>query len=607
MTSRRSIRKWHPAAALVAAFALIPAACSAAQFELWAKQGAVAMPDGTVQVWGYALSATGPVTVPGPRLTVPPGETTLSIVLHNELPEPTSLVIPGLSAALSPAFVSDAQGRQRVRSFTAETPAGGTSVYTWNQVKPGTYLYESGSVPGKQVALGLYGAVTQDAAEGLAYPDVPYASEVLLYFSELDPALGLSPAQTRPLTYNPRYYLINGNPFVAGDPSATIAAGAVNEAVLIRMVNAGLTSHGAKLIGSHMKLVAEDGSPYPYPREQYVAYLPPGKTTDAVWVPSQPGTYPIFDSFHNLTTNGNPDGGMLRRLHVAEAVLPPVAEADAYSTQEDTVLSVPAPGVLGNDTGTGTLAVSVVSPASHGTLTLVSDGSFTYAPAPNFFGADQFAYQIKSGSQFSAPATVTIDVVAVADAVSAVPDSASTLTDTAVVIDVLSNDSNPDGNAPAITAGPTSGSAVVNADNTITYAPNAGFTGSDSFEYQLQGANTSAATVTVTIASPPVVNQPPVAVDDVAETPRATAVVIAVLANDSDPDGSLVPSSVRLAGGATSISTPQGGTATVDTVNGTIQYVPRGRFRGSDTFTYTVRDDAGAISSAATVRVNVVR
>ncbi len=607
MKSDKLHANWKPAAVVIALIALTPAYSPAAQYELWAKSGTVSMPGGTVNVWGYATSAADPVTVPGPRLIVPPGDTTLSVILHNNLPEPTSIVIPGLPATLSPVFVTDAQGRQRVKSFTAETPAQGTTTYTWTGVKPGSYLYQSGSMPGKQVALGLYGAVTQDAAAGMAYPGVAYGSEVLLFFSELDPALGSNPAVTRPVTYNPRYFLVNGKPFVQGDPSTTIAAGTTNQAVLIRLLNAGLESHGAKLLGSHMRIVAEDGNPYPYAREQYEAYLPPGKTKDAIWVPSQAGAYPVLDSFHFMTNNGSLGGGMLRYLSVTDPVAPPVAVADSYNTQEDVALTVAAPGLLTNDTGAGTLAASLVSSVAHGSLGFNADGSFSYTPAANYYGSDQFTYQARIGSQYSAPATVTITIASVADPVSAVADSASTPVNTAVTMNILANDSNPDGNPPVVTVSPAHGTAVVNADNTVTYTPDSSFSGNDSFSYQLIGTNTSIATVTITVANPPAVNQPPVAVDDVAQTARSTPVVISVLLNDSDPDGALAPSSVRLAGGATSISTPQGGTATVNTTTGAIQYTPRNGFRGSDTFTYTVRDNAGAVSNQATVRVDVVR
>jgi len=85
-------------------------------------------------------------------------------------------------------------------------------------------------------------------------------------------------------------------------------------------------------------------------------------------------------------------------------------------------------------------------------------------------------------------------------------------------------------------------------------------------------------------------------------TKMNVAVAIPVLANDSDPDGSLNPSSVTI----TSQPGKKGNTATVN-ADGTITFTPRINFRGSDTFTYTVQDNQGAVSNVATVRVDVTR
>ena len=77
----------------------------------------------------------------------------------------------------------------------------------------------------------------------------------------------------------------------------------------------------------------------------------------------------------------------------------PVAANDAYTTDEDTPLTRPAPGVLANDTdvdGATLTAVLVTGPA-HGTLALNADGSFTYTPAANFNGSDSFTYQASDG------------------------------------------------------------------------------------------------------------------------------------------------------------------------------------------------------------------
>jgi VCBS repeat-containing protein len=96
---------------------------------------------------------------------------------------------------------------------------------------------------------------------------------------------------------------------------------------------------------------------------------------------------------------------------------PPVANPDAYPTNEDTPLNVAAPGVLGNDSdpdGDPLTAVKVGDPA-HGSLTLNANGSFVYTPQANFNGSDSFTYAANDGTSNSSPATVTITVNPVND------------------------------------------------------------------------------------------------------------------------------------------------------------------------------------------------
>jgi VCBS repeat-containing protein len=96
----------------------------------------------------------------------------------------------------------------------------------------------------------------------------------------------------------------------------------------------------------------------------------------------------------------------------------PTAALDAYSTAEDTPLTVAAPGVRANDgdPAEDPLTAVLASPPSHGSLTLNADGSFTYSPTADFNGTDSFTYRASDGSLSSNPATVTITVTAANDA-----------------------------------------------------------------------------------------------------------------------------------------------------------------------------------------------
>jgi immune inhibitor A len=176
-------------------------------------------------------------------------------------------------------------------------------------------------------------------------------------------------------------------------------------------------------------------------------------------------------------------------------------------------------------------------------------------------------------------------------------DAASTVETDPVQIDVLANDTDPEGAELRVTGAtqPGHGSAAVNTDGTVTYRADAGFVGEDAFAYTItDGENTSSARVVVTVARRP--NEPPVARDDSAETYEDTAVEIAVLANDTDPEGD----TLTLAG----LTQPANGSASGN-ANGTVTYTPQAAFLGSDSFTYTVSDGNGN-ESTATVTVSVV-
>jgi len=101
-------------------------------------------------------------------LTVPPTDTTLTLHLKNNLPEPVSLVIPGQIATMT-GVLQRRPGRRRARSFTAEAAATRRGDLHWTNFRPGTYLYQSGSHAAVQVQMGLFGGVKKEAAAGQAY------------------------------------------------------------------------------------------------------------------------------------------------------------------------------------------------------------------------------------------------------------------------------------------------------------------------------------------------------------------------------------------------------------------------------------------------------
>jgi VCBS repeat-containing protein len=275
---------------------------------------------------------------------------------------------------------------------------------------------------------------------------------------------------------------------------------------------------------------------------------------------------------------------------------PPAAISNTYYADEDAMLDVPAPGVLGNDYDAEDDPLTAVlnSGPSHGELVLDPDGSFTYTPDPGYDGADIFSYHANDGSANSNNAIVSIVVQNVNDPPVANNDSATTPVDTPVTIDAVANDSDPDGNlvpgSAAVVSGPASGGVVNNGDGSFTYTPDAGFFGSDSFLYEVCDtfAVCDTATVAISVESD---NVPPVAGDDSASTPEDTAVTIDVTTNDSDADGNLDPASAAV------VSTPSKGTV-ANNGDGTFRYTPVRDYSGSDSFTYEICDSVGACDTA---------
>ena len=173
--------------------------------------------------------------------------------------------------------------------------------------------------------------------------------------------------------------------------------------------------------------------------------------------------------------------------------------------------------------------------AEHGTTAIVSDG-VRYAPELNWHGTDRFTYTVSDAGGLTATSTVTVTVLPVNDPPEAVDDEAETPEDTPTVIDVLSNDRDPDGDRLRIASvgAAEHGTAIVS--DGVRYAPELNWHGTDRFTYTVSGEGGLTATATVTVTVLPV-NDPPEAVDDEAETPEDTPTVIDVLSNDRDPEG----------------------------------------------------------------------
>lgn len=281
---------------------------------------------------------------------------------------------------------------------------------------------------------------------------------------------------------------------------------------------------------------------------------------------------------------------------------PPVAKNDIQTTNEDSPVIV---NLLGNDSDPDGDPLQVIqATADNGTVVIHSNGTVTYTPNENFNGTDTITYTVTDPSGATDTATATITVNPVNDNPAAADDVYAGIEDTPFVSvlgvdDLLLNDSDLDGDSLTVittpVSGPSNGTVTLNADGTFTYTPDPDFNGVDSFVYEVSDGNGGTAQATVTMNVAPV-NDPPVAVDDVAATNEDTPILnLDVLGNDSDVDGDPLQ--------FTGVPTAANGTVTVN-LDGTINYTPNPDFNGVDTISYEIQDPGG-LTDTATVTITV--
>ena len=170
--------------------------------------------------------------------------------------------------------------------------------------------------------------------------------------------------------------------------------------------------------------------------------------------------------------------------------------------------SIPAPGVLANDTGgNGPLSALLANATTHGTLTFSNNGGFTYVATNGFAGNDTFTYRVTDGVSTSATATVTITVTADNPPV-ANSDSYSIVVNSLLNIPgpgVLANDTDIDGNTltAILATGPTNGTLILTNNGGFMYIPNNGFVGTDTFTYRANDGQSNSAPATVAISVQP--------------------------------------------------------------------------------------------------------
>ncbi|WP_229613503.1 tandem-95 repeat protein, partial [Vibrio parahaemolyticus] len=224
-----------------------------------------------------------------------------------------------------------------------------------------------------------------------------------------------------------------------------------------------------------------------------------------------------WNGSETLTFTATDPSGESASQRVDFTVTPVVdIKADSTNVVEDTPTII---NVLGNDTFEGAdkvVSLDAENSPKNGTVIVNSDGTVTYTPDDNYVGEDAFTYIVTSGG-VSESTTVEVNVTPVNDAPVAKNDISTTQEDTAVTIDVLSNDTDVDGDKLSIesVSVPKEQGTVEVVDGKLVFTPAENFNGDAEITYTVtDGALTDQATVKVTVNA---VNDTPVVESNIAD------------------------------------------------------------------------------------------
>ena len=329
-----------------------------------------------------------------------------------------------------------------------------------------------------------------------------------------------------------------------------------------------------------------------------------------------------FNGVDSFTYEIRDPGGLASTAVVTIAVGavndPPVADDDTFTVAEDSSVIIPVlTGDMDQDGDTLTVTeidgmpISIGSPVTiaTGVVSLNADGTLTFTPNANFNGPAAFDYTVSDGNGGSDIGHVSGSVTPVNDPPVADDETFSVAEDTSVIIDVITGDTDLDGDTltvseidgtPLSLGNPVSiatGVVSLNADGTLTFTPNGNYNGPAAFDYTVSDNNggTDVGHVSGTVTP---VNDPPVADDESFTVAEDSSVIIDVLLGDTDLDGDTLTVS-EIDGTPINIGSP----VTIATgivglnADGTLTFTPNANFNGSTSFDYTVNDGNGGTDS----------
>jgi len=294
----------------------------AIEYNLEARDGYIQEPDGnTVYAWSYSPAGAPLFQFPGPNMCIDEGAT-VRVTLTN--PDHIDNLSGGIPAATTSILfpgqvgVTATGGVSGLLTQEVDTAVPGDSVtYEFVASSPGTYIYQSGTDQAVQVQMGMFGGliIYPTAGRGFAYDGEPFDTthEYLLLFHEMDPDLhteielasrnGLVGDAVldgyQPLNRISRYWTINGRSFpdiIAPNNAPTLPTQPYGGLVrvnaddpndgfeqlpsLVRYGNAGLENHPFHPHGNTLRLIAQDGRPFPDEIEAYTKTVAAGQTFD---------------------------------------------------------------------------------------------------------------------------------------------------------------------------------------------------------------------------------------------------------------------------------------------------------------------------------------
>jgi len=376
--------------------------------------------------------------------------------------------------------------------------------------------------------------------------------------------------------------VLDGNvaPTIASPPSIFVAAGTTN--------NIMLTVADANDPASALTVWATTSADTPLPVAFNHSVSGTGATRTFTW------TTPSFVSGWGIKFHvSDPRSRTGESISIVQVRFTPVAQDQNVRTPEET--STPATVVAVDGDPGDTLVYQLVSGPANGTLSPVpgGGGTVTYTPKLDYVGPDAFTFKVTDSFGFVDEATVHITVTPVNDPPVAKNDTITTAEDTPASGNVLSNDSDVDGDtlSAVVVTPPTNGTLALNSNGAFTYSPNANYHGPDSFTYSISDGNGGSATATaaITVTS---VNDAPVANGQSITTAEDTAKAITLTASDVDGD-------------ALTFSIVTGPTKGTLAGSGAAQtYTPNLNYYGTDAFTFQARDASGT-TSHQTVAITV--